>query len=227
MEKAKVFEKRFLEFPKDIRKIYDKTEKEMILECPGYVVSTKWITSAWNWLRQLCGGFAQARRIWDGKMTELLELAKGELRNEKIVVWCCYNQEVVMLNDILNKNKIPSMKMTGADHMDSRATILHSFSKGKTRVLVLQQAVAQTGMDLSAADTAIYYSSPPGQMARLQTEDRILSLRKKNPLLYIDLVVKDSVDEDVMEILKGKIALSDLSLTRALAAAIRTRKGWA
>jgi hypothetical protein len=62
-------------------------------------------------------------------------------------------------------------------------------------------------------------------MARVQTEDRILSLKKKTPLLYVDLVVKDSVDEDVLDLLKDKIALSDLSLTRALAAKMRERRG--
>ena len=97
------------------------------------------------------------------------------------------------------------------------------FQRKEVRVLVLQQATAQTGVDLSAADTAIYFSTPPGQMARVQTEDRILSLKKSSPLLYVDLVVKGSVDEDVMELLAEKKALSDLSLGRALAAKMRER----
>lgn len=227
LERKKIYERRELELPKEIRKIYDRAEESMILEAPGIGVisSTKWITTSWGWLRQLCGGFAQDRLVWDGKIKELLALLQGELAREKVVVWCCYNREITSIIDALRINRISCNWWNGLIRPEMREATRKIFqTKKDPRVLVLQQATAQTGMDLSIADTAIYYSSPPGQLARSQTEDRILSIKKTSPLLYLDLTVKDSVDVDVLEVLKEKIALSDLSLSRALAAKMRERR---
>jgi SNF2 family DNA or RNA helicase len=226
MERSKVYERREIELPKEVRKVYDKAEDEMELSVGENTKNTKWATTVWCWLRQICGGFADGKEIWQGKINELLDLVQGELRAEKVVVWCCYNQEVHSIEQRMKSAKIRVCSMTGEDPEICRRSKIRGFHKD-FRVFILQQAVAQTGMDLSVSDTAIYFSSPPGLTSRLQTEDRILSLGKNGPLLYIDLVVKNSVDEDVMEILKRKTAMSDLSLNRALVAAMRKRKGWA
>lgn len=80
------------------------------------------------------------------------------------------------------------------------------------------------GMRLDAADTAIYYSEPCSFLARQQTEDRIVSVAKKAPLLYLFLSVRDSVDEDIHFVLSQKAYRSDLTLTRALREAMRCRR---
>ena len=241
MERKKMYEQRTLQFPKEIQKIYDEAETRFILGKPGEdskeskalhdpedlvadSTSTKWVTSVYIWLRRLCGGFLWDDLAWPGKLNELLDLLKGELKGEQTVVWCFFNNEVHAIRKMLQKNRISSTGWTGEDIPQERRARQKEFQAGKHQVLVIQQATAQVGMDLSAADTAIYYSSPPGQIARRQTEDRILSLRKKTPLLYIDLVVPSSVDSDVLAQLQQKKILSDLSLSRALLHAMRTRK---
>jgi SNF2 family DNA or RNA helicase len=40
--------------------------------------------------------------------------------------------------------------------------------------------------------------------ARVQSEDRIIHPQKKTPLLYIDLVSKGTIEEDVLKILQRK-----------------------
>lgn len=216
MDRQKVYERREIELPKEARKRYDEIEAKMA----DGDRTTKWEPVKWNWLRQLCGGFADGQMIWDGKIRELVELLKTELAKEQIVVWCSYHQEVREIAHVLRG----SAWWTGETAPGAREVLRKAFQAGEICVLVLQQATAQTGCDLSAADTAIYFSTPPGYMARVQTEDRILSLKKAGPLLYVDLVVKNSVDEDVLELLQAKKELSDLSLSRALEAAMRKRR---
>lgn len=227
MDKTKVYERREVEMDAETRKRYDKAENELVLSIPGEEDrSTKWITVAWSWLRQMCGGFVDGKLVWDGKIRELLELIDGELRREQVVVWCAFNAEITAIVNALRVKRITCSWWNGNIRPAIREVTRQGFQSGRFRVLVVQEATAQTGMDLSAAGTSIYYSTPVGQMSRMQTEARILSLGKNGPLLYIDLVTKDSVDEDVMKILSEKKAMSDLSLSRALAAAMRTRKGW-
>ena len=90
-------------------------------------------------------------------------------------------------------------------------------------MLLLQQAIAQMGMDLSRADTAIYFSEPAGYLAKAQTEDRIIHPEKSSPLLYISLVVKDSVDADLHSALRVKGVSSSLTLSRALKKSLERR----
>lgn len=225
MERRKIYERREIAMPPAIRKVYDEAEKKLILRVPGEAeLRTKWIPVAWNWLRQLCGGWADGKELWKGKLDALIDLLKGELAQEQVVVWCSYNQEVKEIFCALRQAGVSVDCWTGSLPPCEREGRRRRFQGGYIRVLVVQQACAQTGCDLSAADTAIYFSTPPGQMARVQTEDRILSLKKTAPLLYVDLVVKNSVDEDVMKLLAEKKALSDLSLGRALAAKMRERR---
>ncbi len=224
MDRVKIRERREIEMPESIRATYNKMELEMTSAATGTDAQfTKWWPVTWGWMRQLCGGFLQGSLAWRGKIDALLELLRGELARDQVVVWCSYNAEVHLVRDELTRLGIPSAWWTGVVPPAVRETRRKLFANGRYRVLVVQEATAQTGMDLSAADAAIYYSTPAGAMARSQTEDRILSLSKHGPLLYVDLVVKASVDEDVLAQLERKAATSDLSLSRALFAAARAR----
>lgn len=60
------------------------------------------------------------------------------------------------------------------------------------------------GIDLSCCDTCIYFEVPTSMLARAQSEDRILLPGKTTPLLYIDLVVKNTVDADIYEAIVKK-----------------------
>ena len=44
----------------------------------------------------------------------------------------------------------------------------------------------------------VYWSNSWSRNARIQSEDRIIHPRKRYPLLYIDLVTKDSIDCDII-----------------------------
>lgn len=221
--KVKIYERRTVAFPNPLRKIYNDIERKMRAEWEGGEIRTKWQPVKWTLLRQLCGGFMEEQRVFDGKMDATVELLKTELAREQVVIWCSYNAEVRELTQDLRAASITVGSWTGLVRPAMREITRKQFQAGKLRVLVLQQATAQTGMDLSAASAAIYYSTPPGQMARQQTEDRMLTLAKSDPLLYVDMVVEDSVDEDVLDALDEKTKTSDLSLNRALAAAMRKR----
>lgn len=223
LDSVKVRERRVLDLPAALRRDYDKIESEMRLGD----WSTKWAVGKWQKLRLLCAGLLDGRSVWTGKADALVELLRGELARDQVVVWSSYNDEVHNTRDALIRASISVLTWTGETDPLDREKVRRVFQEKRVRVLVLQQATVQTGCDLSAADTAIYLSSPPGQMARRQTEDRILRVGKSGALLYVDLVVRDSVDEDVLALLDEKVARSELSLGRALAAKMRERrKSW-
>lgn len=227
MEKEKILINRWLKMPVKLRKAYDQLEQDFVLQFDGMQErSTIWRTTQYVWLRQMCGGWlGKEQCVWDGKVRVLSELLEGELKGEQVVVWYNFNNEITASSELLLRKHITCATMTGKTKKPERERRRREFQKGNIQVLLIQQAVAQMGMDLSAADTAIYFSEPTGFLARTQTEDRILSVAKDTPLLFIHLLVKNSVDVDVRNALAAKEHRNDLSLNNALKVAMRLRWG--
>jgi SNF2 family DNA or RNA helicase len=94
--------------------------------------------------------------------------------------------------------------MTGATDRVKRRTLIKGFRKGKYRVLVIQQKIGMMGLNLSTADTDIYYSNMWENEVRSQCEKRTELMTKKVPILHIDLMTRDSVDEEIVPALKEK-----------------------
>src|SRR5690606_19836548 len=87
-----------------------------------------------------------------------------------------------------------------------RHEYINELNEGKITHLLCQEKTAQMGLDFSAADTAIYFSNSTSALTRLQTEDRIIHPEKSSPVLLIDFITQNSIDEDVYEALMAKTA---------------------
>ena len=224
MNIKKVRETRIISMPAKVRKVYETAEQEFILEWKGAEVKrTIWATSKYIWLRQLCGGFLGDQPIWNGKAKELLSLLRGELHGASVVVWFNFNQEIKLCSRLLRKAGIVHSILQGNVPILEREVRRKRFSEGKFPVLLVQQAVAQMGMNLSRADTAIYYSQPVSLLASAQTEERIVHPSKRTPLLYVYLQVENSVDKDVQQALQNKNIRSQYTLSRILQAELHCR----
>lgn len=210
---GKTVERRVLEFPPHIRKMYVQLEKEFAICNENSETFYTWATQRFVAMRQLCGGFVGEDCVWDGKLKELTSLVTGPLAHESVVVWFSFVGPLLAAFERLKKAKVDVSYLYGKVPVSERIQQIQSFNVGHPRVLLVQEKVGETGMDLSAADTAIYYSEPLSLITRKQTEDRILQIHKDS-LLYVHLLVKDSVDEDINTLLKGKRLNSSMFLRR-------------
>jgi SNF2 family DNA or RNA helicase len=225
MDREKIYSNRYIEMPKKIRRTYKTAEKEFILEYDGIEKKTIWSMVRYIWLRRLCGGFIDDQKIWDGKIKGLVNLLMGELAKEQVVVWFSYLAEIHEAESALKKAGVSRCALTGRLNELTRKHIIKDFQNSNIRVLLIQYQVAESGVDLSAADTAIYFSEPLGLHARKQTEDRILNLNKSGPLLYVHLLVEKSVDTDIRKAMQGKDKLSSRQLNEALRISMGVRHG--
>lgn len=225
MPDKKIYQTRYVELPPDIREIYNNMESDFMLEVNGEIrKSTVWATGKYIMLRRLCGGWlGDQGEVWDGMIKELVTLLTTELKNEQVVVWFVFNDEIKRALKALNAKYISAATITGETDLDMRRTYRRGFQEGKIRILLIQAKVAETGMNLSAADTAIYFSEPVSLLTNKQTEDRILSLNKSGPLLYIHLVARNTINNDVRNVMKTKKFKNDVSIRRALETSLRER----
>ncbi len=203
----KVYEQRHVEMTPSQRRIYKRAEKEFLLELPKEERLTNWNVVKLNWMQRIAGGFAseQDKVVFsERKVQELVSLLTGELVKEQVVVWFRFNRELENAAFRLTGQDVSIVSIKGSTLLSNRKSRLQKFARGDARVLLAQVKCAKFGLDCSAASTAIYYSNGYDYEDRVQSEDRIIHPKKVEPVLYIDLITRDSVDENVVEVLREK-----------------------
>jgi hypothetical protein len=233
----KTNEKRYCDLPQKFREIYDHCEKFYELPASaipdgevgprvaaadpdnplsdlgaGVVRFTKYAPVLHSWLAQLAGGYP--KRFPDlcsnHKMALLEEIVAKELATEPLVVSFAFNAELFEAERMLSARGVSCVAVWGSmpGGKEARAAKVKSFQKGEVRV-ILKQAKIHFGMDLARADTMIRYSLPRPYLDISQDRDRIVNPARKEGIVlrYIDLVTRDSIDEDILE------ASSDKRLT--------------
>ena len=186
-----IIENRMIELPNEQRAVYDKLEEDFILEYQNIQRQTMFAGAKYTMLRQLCGGFAEKTLVSNHKIEVLKELLAGELKGQHIVIWAWYVHECLYLSKILNCPAI-----FGAIKPENRNQFRLDFQSRKYQYIVVQPEVWKFGTTLSSASTMIYYSLPEGYLTYTQSKDRAIDLEKQNSILLINLLVKNTVDEN-------------------------------
>lgn len=161
-----------------------------------------------TYLHKLAGGCAVAdgRLRHDAKLAELLDLARGQLRGEQIVVWARFNEEVDSASRALRSRGLRVEVVTGQTLPGDRHAIVRAFDAGRVDALALQTAAMSKGVDLSAAGAAVYFSNYMSNDLRRQSMDRLVHPRKSRCGVVIDIVAEGSVDEPILAAIESKHA---------------------
>lgn len=198
LDRRKIYTLRNVELPPALRRAYKGIVKDFIFDYEDFHAETKLAVQAFTWLRQLALGLVNDKLVWDGRTKVITELLAVELKGEPTIIWTNLVQENIMLTAAITQHW-RAASISGATPVKERAIILQDFDAGKLDHLVVQVPCATFGLNLSRASTAIYHSCPFGLLARKQSEDRILNVRGSGPLLYIDIVTENTIDEDILE----------------------------
>lgn len=201
MESRKIYEKRYVEMPLKVRQIYTKLEKDFVAKFPdGKELELDNILVQLNYLQQVSNGFISNKELSDFKVRELKELLDGELKDQQVIIWTNYRWEQEMI-----RKSIPDCSIINGDTaLLVRQKICERFNEGEIQNLVMSVACGKFGLNLARSSTAIYFSNSYSWDDRSQSEERIFLPTKQEPLLYVDLITKDSIEEDILKALKNK-----------------------
>lgn len=191
----KIYETRLIAFPKKVKKVYETLRDEFIYELEDEFRVTKYATVKFNWMRKLLGGMFDGKKIWDGKCKEVKSLMTGELKNESLIIYCQYIEEILYVQQYFKK-KFKIGIIYGAVSKKKREYLIKQFQLGELDWLVVQPVTVRYAVDFSRASVAIYYSMP-GRETRYQSEDRLISAEINEPKLIIDLIVVGSCEEQL------------------------------
>lgn len=200
----RVFEKRYVEMTPKQRKLYTQVEKDFAFG----ELETQWATTKTLWMARIAGGFSPAvdeagvrELLSDAKPKALMNLLKGELAKEPVVIWFRFNDELRYVSELMKRAKMPHRVILGGK-ANSRAQnhqYKADFQNGTVDYILIQIKMGKYGWDLSRSSTAIYYSMSYDFEEIAQSRDRIVNVAKHESLLNIYLVTRRTVDVEVVE----------------------------
>lgn len=203
-QRRTAYETQTFELDSKTRAAYDKIEKEFAVgerEANDAIVRD-------IWLSRLPGG-SLPEVPCNGKLKLARELLKGPLAERSVLIWCRFNDEIPLLRKTL-AFRDPAC-ITGETPVDKRESIRQQFQGGKRNCVILQIKCARFGQDWSRASAAIYYSNNWSLQERKQTEARIQHPSRSTDPLIIDLAAGDTLDEDVVTVLREKKLTANLT----------------
>jgi SNF2 family DNA or RNA helicase len=121
----------------------------------------------------------------------------------KMVVWARFRAEINAITHRLQETYGFGSTVEfhgGVTARDKVTNALRFQVDPHVRFLVGQQR-SGVGVDLFAAETVTYYSNSFSYEERYQSEDRCHRIGLKHPVIYVDLVARDTVDERIRSVL--------------------------
>lgn len=158
----------------------------------------------------LCGTFTSDDGTTYPIVNNRIEALKEVLQETsgKVIIWATYLENIYAIVNMLKEEYGPDSFVTyfGETSADDRVKAINLFQdeNSPVRFFVGNTRTAGRGITLTAASTVIYYSNDFSLELRQQSEDRAHRMGQKNNVTYIDLVVRNSLDEKIIKSLIEK-----------------------
>jgi len=118
------------------------------------------------------------------------------------IIWARFTQDVTQLMDLFGDKAV---RYDGTVDQDQAERNKLAFQRGEKQWFIGTAQKGGPGLTLHMAKTMIYYSNSFKLIDRLQSEDRAHRAgMDNNPVNYIDIVCQGTVDEKIVDNLRGK-----------------------
>ena len=212
----KVFTKRIIELTDEQKKVYAQMKREAVAELEGKVMSTMNVMTQLMRLHQVtCGHFKAddetITEIKNNRINSLLELL--EETEGKVIIWANYRADIKNIVAALKKayGEASTVEYHGGVDPTLRQDNIAQFQQknSPTRYFVGNAQTGGYGINLTAANTVVYYSNSYDLEKRLQSEDRAHRIGQTGSVTYVDLMAENTIDERIVKALRKKINLAN------------------
>lgn len=164
-------------------------------------------------LRQIC---CEPRVVFDNiqhpssKLEGCMELIRNlKENNQKVLLFSSFTSVLDLIAKELEQEGISYYILTGKTNKDKRRELVNAFQKDKTTVFLISLKAGGTGLNLTAAEAVIHFDPWWNMSAQNQATDRAHRIGQKNTVQVFKLIMKDSVEEKIMELQNKKKNLAD------------------
>ena len=151
---------------------------------------------------------------FEGESSEKVEtlwdlLTEDEFAEENVIVFTRFRKLVDHLMPLAAKKGIKATRITGAETEDQRRENMAAFQNADsdTRVVFITMAASEA-INLQSAKAIIFIDSPWSAGDYIQILGRMIRIGSLHDRVYaLHLIVKNSIDEHVMKVLRKKLDL--------------------
>ena len=204
---------REVEMTKEQSKIYNDMKRHLISEIKGRSIIAQVVLAKLQKLREATSGFMYddtgvAHEIEGGnpKLKELIDVIE-EAGEQPVIIWATFKYEIIKIIE-----KLKEIAPTGALYSDggNRDEVVQDFLNGKIRYLVAHPKSGAHGLRMVNCSLQIFFSMDFSFESFIQAKARIHRLGQTKTCVYIHLNCNNSIDEQILEVLKRKGDMQEL-----------------
>ena len=196
----------------DIYRFVIQQVKEKLVENSS---NKMYIFSMLTRLRQICCHPKLYQSDYNGesaKMVLTLDLVENSISaNHKILIFSQFTSMLSILQEQLNQRNIKNYLLTGDTPPEKRFKMVEEFNENpEIKVFLISLKAGGTGLNLTGADMVIHYDPWWNLSAENQASDRVHRIGQKRNVQIIKVIVKDSVEEKILNLQSLKKDLFNL-----------------
>jgi SNF2 family DNA or RNA helicase len=211
----KIYDPIYAKLNKEQEKIYQELKEKFLVEYEGHELTVLNKLSIGIRFQQIVGGFFPTDEeelifIGSPKMDRLLyDLEDND--NDAIIIWAVFVAEIEYIAITLQRNfpKDRTAVLYGGTKKKDRQQIIDDFQEGRIRFLVANPEVGGVGLNFQRSNLHYYYSNSHKPEPRWQSEDRSHRDGQHWPVVYKDIFIRGTVDDNIKKSLERKVALAE------------------
>ena len=131
------------------------------------------------------------------KLDELLERLKRE--HHRVLIFCQMTKMIDILEEYMTKRRYSYFRMDGSTNIADRRDMVNEFQSNENIfAFLLSTRAGGLGVNLTAADTVIFYDNDWNPTMDAQATDRVHRIGQTKPVSVYRLTTKNSVEERIL-----------------------------
>ncbi|XP_038720061.1 chromatin-remodeling ATPase INO80-like [Tripterygium wilfordii] len=160
--------------------------------------------------------FDPAKLLTDSGKLQTLDILLKRLRdgNHRVLLFAQMTKMLNILEDYMNYRKYRYLRLDGSSTIMDRRDMVRDFQhRNDIFVFLLSTRAGGLGINLTAADTVIFYESDWNPTLDLQAMDRAHRLGQTKDVTVYRLVCKETVEEKILQRASQKSTVQQLVMT--------------
>lgn len=212
-----IYETRNIEMTESQSRIYSEIATTMLAQIEkDRVVCSVALTKLIK-LAEITSGFVisnegKVLNLENPKLDALMDIL-DEIQEHKVVIFAVHHHSIEHIIEAIktrnNQSKECVVALYGKTSNNAKDIVNKFQTDEKCRYLVAHPGSGGIGITLTAAKYVVYFSNDYNMENRYQSESRVhrIGAEKWDKITYIDLIVKKSIDQSILNSLKNKFNL--------------------
>lgn len=165
-------------------------------------------------LRQIC---CEPRVLYDdfeiasSKMNGCMEVIESLKESGKpLLLFSSFTRILDLIAHELKQRDISYLMLTGETSKPKRKELVTTFQAGGVDVFLISLKAGGVGLNLTRAEAVIHYDPWWNLSAQNQATDRAHRIGQKNTVQVINLIMKNSIEENILKMQQRKKELADV-----------------